>query len=145
MSIQSLRRASSLLLGCLLAGAVQACVSTLTISDILRQGDRANGRRVQVAGDVVSVERGDTALYVYEIEDGTGRISVESEHAPAPSPCERVVVRGRVVSVFGNLTNSGRPGVVQGRWWLGLSVVEQTRQSLGLSTWAQSFGCKQPP
>ena len=117
--------------------------SAASISEILRRGDRADGRKVRVTGDVTNVVVLDeSGLYSYEIEDGTGNIHVQSRRGPPPSPCERLRIHGRVHSVFTAMTNNAQPGRVYGQWWSGLAIDEIDRQHLGTSPTAELFGCK---
>jgi hypothetical protein len=135
--------ASRLRLVCpsLIAAWVIACAGTLSISQVLQQGAYADGHRVVLTGDVVGPpEEVEAGSYSYEIEDGTGRILIQTRKAP-PLPCHRVRVQGKVGSVFAEETNNARPGVVYGRWWVGLAITEDRRQDLGLSMEAQFLGC----
>jgi len=122
-----------------------ACVSTLSISQVLEQGRYAAGRCVVVTGEVVQhMGEGPDHLHWYEVEDGTGRITVGARQPP-PLRCRQVRIEGRVESSFASLTNSARPGVVYGSWWTGLTIAERSRQDLGPSPRGKLFGCDDPP
>ena len=128
----------------LIAVFVGGCAySAPSISEILRRGDRADGREVVVTGNVTNVVVLDeSGLYSYEIEDGTGNIHVQSRQGSPPAPCDRLRIHGRIHSVFAALTNNARPGRIYSQWWTGLAIDEIERQHLGLSPAAELFGCR---
>ena len=113
------------------------------ISEILRNGDRADGREVVVRGSLVEGSETDlgNGTSSFEIQDGTGRIYVVTSQAPPTSPCDLIEIHGRVHSTFATMTNNSHPGRVYGKWWTGLAIDEITRRSAGLTPVAQLFGC----
>jgi hypothetical protein len=118
-----------------------ACARSLSISQVLQQGDYADRKHVVLTGDVVgSPERGAQGWSSYDLEDGSGRISIQTRQDP-PLPCHTVRVKGRVSSVFMQATNRARPGEVYARWWVGVVVTEAERQDLGLTLTANVVGC----
>jgi hypothetical protein len=95
------------LLAVLAAAAVTsaACASTRTINQLLADPGRYRDDTVQLSGEVVDsysvANRG-----AYQIDDGTGRLWVISEHG-VPRKAARVTVKGTVREGFnfGSLTD----------------------------------------
>ena len=88
------------LLTILVAGALTsaACASTRTINQLLADPARYRDDTVQLSGEVVDsysvANRG-----AYQIDDGTGRLWVVSEHG-VPRKSARVTVKGKVQEGF---------------------------------------------
>ena len=86
------------LLALLVAGALtsSACASTRTINQLLADPGRYRDDTVQLSGEVIDsyslADRG-----AYQIDDGTGRLWVVSEHG-VPRKSARVTVKGTVKS-----------------------------------------------
>jgi len=88
------------LLTILVAGALTsaACASTRTINQLLADPARYRDDTVQLSGEVVDsysvANRG-----AYQIDDGTGRLWVLSDHG-VPRKSARVTVKGKVQEGF---------------------------------------------
>jgi len=88
------------LLTILVAGALTsaACASTRTINQLLADPARYRDDTVQLSGEVVDsysvANRG-----AYQIDDGTGRLWVVSDHG-VPRKSARVTVKGKVQEGF---------------------------------------------
>ena len=84
----------------LFAGALTsaACASTRTINQLLADPGRYRDDTVQLSGEVIDsysvADRG-----AYQIDDGTGRLWVVSEHG-VPRKSARVTVKGTVKEGF---------------------------------------------
>jgi hypothetical protein len=88
------------LLTILVAGALTsgACASTRTINQLLADPARYRNDTVKLSGEVIDsyslADRG-----AYQIDDGTGRLWVVSEHG-VPRKSARVTVKGKVQEGF---------------------------------------------
>ena len=88
------------LLAVLIAGALTsaACASTRSINQLLADPGRYRNDTVQLKGEVIDsyslADRG-----AYQIDDGTGRLWVVSEHG-VPRKSARVTVKGTVREGF---------------------------------------------
>src|SRR6266545_2016328 len=90
------RALSALLAAALAAGALAACNRPTSIAEIRQRGDELRDHRVTVAGEVV--DRLDLPLlrnHYYHLDDGTGRIWVQTAQKP-PAQGEHLVVTGRL-------------------------------------------------
>ncbi|HUR20458.1 MAG TPA: hypothetical protein VMZ90_06590 [Vicinamibacterales bacterium] len=96
----------SALLTLLVAGGLMstACASTRTVNQLLADPGRYRNDNVQISGEVVDsyslANRG-----AYQIDDGTGRLWIVSEHG-VPRKSARVTVKGTVREGF-NLGSLG--------------------------------------
>jgi hypothetical protein len=83
---------------CVLAATLSACASTKTINQLLADPGRYRNDTVQLSGEVIDsysvADRG-----AYQIDDGTGRLWIVSEHG-VPRKAARVTVKGTVREGF---------------------------------------------
>jgi hypothetical protein len=106
------------LLTFLVAGALMstACASTRTVNQLLADPGRYRNDKVKLSGEVVEsysvADRG-----AYQIDDGTGRLWIVSEHG-VPRKSARVTVTGTVREGFnlGSLADALKlpPGIAAG-------------------------------
>ena len=105
------------LLAIVVAGALtSACASTRTVNQLLADPGRYRNDTVQLSGEVVDsyslADRG-----AYQIDDGTGRLWIVSEHG-VPRKAARVTVKGTVREGFnfGSLADLIKlpPGIAAG-------------------------------
>lgn len=92
------RRLVSVALALLLA-AVAGCKGATPIHDLLSNAAGYDGKTVQVAGDVKNAA-GVLGHGVYQVDDGTGTITVVTEKGGVPTQGSKVGVRGTFHSAF---------------------------------------------
>ena len=82
-----------------LALAALGCKGTTSIKTLLDDSSRFNGQTVRIAGDV---QRAAAVLGVgaYQVNDGTGTITVVTEGGGAPREGAKVGVEGTLRSAF---------------------------------------------
>ena len=94
-----LRRTKLATVVCLFCFLVTAC-DQQKISDITSDPGRYQNKEVTVAGKVTNVSVGALGMGFYEIDDGTGKLYVVSEHNGAPVAGATVGVKGTILPTF---------------------------------------------
>lgn len=97
------------LCGIMIASA--GCASTVRIGTLLEQPGRYDGRTVRVDG-TVSRSAGVLGVGAYEIDDGTGRITVVARGQGVPREGARAQAKGTFRSVF-NWAGTSIAAIVQ--------------------------------
>jgi hypothetical protein len=101
--------------GILSAVLFSACAAkTVSIKTLLDDPRRFNGKSVEVRGEATQ-STGVLGYAEYQIDDGTGKLTVVTQHNGAPRKGAQVKVRGKFRSV----------GVLGSR---GASVLEETKR-----------------
>ncbi len=93
-----LRRWAPLAFALLLAAAA-GCKGAIPIQELLSNASGCDGQTVQVAGEVKSAA-GVLGHGVYQVDDGTGTITVVTEKGGVPVQGSKVGVRGTFHSAF---------------------------------------------
>jgi major membrane immunogen (membrane-anchored lipoprotein) len=98
-----LRRMKLATVVCVFSFLMTAC-ERQKISDITSDPGRYQGKEVSVAGKVtnvsVGVSVGGLGMGFYQIDDGTGKLYVVSEHHGAPVAGATVGVKGTIMPTF---------------------------------------------
>ena len=84
---------------CLFSFLMTAC-ERQKISDITSDPGRYQNKEVTVAGKVTNVSVGALGMGFYQIDDGTGKLYVLSEHHGAPVAGASVGVKGTILPTF---------------------------------------------
>jgi len=100
------KRARVVLIPCvaLVAITLTGCPQRKSIAEIMRDPGRYYDKEITIAGRV-TLSFGALGKGVYEVDDGTGRMWVLSEHYGVPSDGARVAVTGRLIQ---GVTFAGR-------------------------------------
>jgi len=94
-----LRRIKLATVACVFSFLMTACQHE-KISDITSDPGRYQNKEVTVAGKVTNVSVGALGMGFYQIDDGTGKIYVVSEHHGAPVAGAHVGVKGTILPTF---------------------------------------------
>src|SRR4030095_8509687 len=94
-----LRRMKLATVVCAFSFLMTAC-ERQKISDITSDPGRFQNKEVTVAGKVTSVSVGALGMGFYQIDDGTGKLYVISEHHGAPAAGASVGVKGTILPTF---------------------------------------------
>lgn len=92
----------------LLAGALvvlAGCASVTPIGDLLSNASRYDGKTVRIAGTVGS-SAGLLGAGAYQVNDGTGTLTVISQVGTPPPQGERIGVKGTFQALFTLLSKS---------------------------------------
>jgi hypothetical protein len=88
-----------LVVGLLICLGLAAC-ERLKIGDVTSDPERFRNKEISVAGKVTNISIGGLGKGVYQIDDGTGKLYVLSEHNGAPREGAYVGVKGRLLPSF---------------------------------------------
>ena len=86
-----------------------ACRGTVPIEQLLDDPARYDGESVRIEGQVTGFSFGALGRGAFQVDDGTGKLPVVSEHGGSPREGARVGIEGIVRSVF---TFGDRSGAV---------------------------------
>lgn len=98
-----------------LAIAGLGCKGTTTIKALLDDPGRFNGQTVRIAGEVQQ-SAGALSIGAYQVNDGTGTLTVVSQTGGAPRQGAKVGVEGTLRSAFTMGTTSATVLVEQRRY-----------------------------
>jgi len=79
--------------------ALAGCASVTPIGELLHNPSRYDGKTVRIEGEVQGSEGG-LGVGEYQVKDGTGTLTVVTDHGGAPRTGTKIGVKGRFQALF---------------------------------------------